>query len=174
MEMIEGLVHALREGDDWAKAAAARTLGDRAFYDVNDRVAIGEAGGIPRLVELLRDGSADAKLWAVSALGNLRRNNNANTVAIAAAAGLEALVQLARRGSVSVENRWLERATWKFRASTTHACARSFSFARLTRQRAHLERRAQAAHRCACVRMPGVDDGGVSGLPPPGVSCGPR
>ena len=105
MAEIEGLVRALREGDDAAKTAAARELGDLAFHDAANRVLIAEAGGIPPLVQLVHDGSADAKWSAAWALRNLADNNDANAVAIAAAVGLDALVELARRGSVTVDNR---------------------------------------------------------------------
>ena len=103
--MIVDHVHALREGDDAAKMAAARALGNLACLNAADRVLIAEAGAVPLLVELLRDGSAEAKEEAVLALRNLADNNDANAVAIAAAFGLEAFVQLARRGRVTVDNR---------------------------------------------------------------------
>ena len=105
MAEIEGLVRALREGDDDAKtAAAARLLREFACYSSTNRVLIAEAGGIPPLVELLRDGSADAKRQATRALRWIARNNDANAVAIAVLIGLEALVELARRGSVTVND----------------------------------------------------------------------
>ena len=99
MGEIEGLVRALREGGDAAKADAAWELGGKPY---NQLCLIAEAGGIAPLVQLLRDGSADA--WAESALWVLSRNNDANAVAIAAV-GFEALVELARRGRVTVNNR---------------------------------------------------------------------
>ena len=99
MAEIEGLVRALREGGDAAKADAAWELGGKPY---NQLCLIAEAGGIAPLVQLLRDGSADA--WAESALWVLSRNNDANAVAIAAV-GFEALVELARRGRVTVNNR---------------------------------------------------------------------
>ena len=61
MAEIEGLVRVLREGEEWAKKAAARELHNRAYDDDDNKVLIAEAGGIPPLVQLLRDGSADAK-----------------------------------------------------------------------------------------------------------------
>ena len=104
MAEIEGLVRALREGDDAAKFAAAEALRYLAWLTSANKVAIAEAGGIPLLVELLRDRSADAKQQAVVALLSLARNNDANAVAIAAAVGLEALVELARGGRVTVDH----------------------------------------------------------------------
>ena len=62
MAEIEGLVRALREGDDAAKTAAAEALYRLAWDDDADRVLIAEAGGIASLVELLRSGSAQLKL----------------------------------------------------------------------------------------------------------------
>ena len=98
--LIEGLVRALREGDDAAKMAAAENL-----FKYNGAL-IGEAGGIPPLVELLRDGSEEAKVMAEWALHNLAHNNDANAVAVAVTVGsLEALVELTRRGRVTVDNR---------------------------------------------------------------------
>ena len=105
MAEIEGLVRALREGDDAAKAAAAGALCDFAYDDDANAVLIAEAGGIAPLVELLRDGGPDAKEWAAYALYNLAHDNDANAVAIAAAVGFDALVQLARGGRVTVDNR---------------------------------------------------------------------
>ena len=72
MAEIEGLVRALREGDDAAKASAARALGDLMCLYIsttatNNRVRIVEAGGIRPLVELLRDGLRETKVlneWA--------------------------------------------------------------------------------------------------------------
>ena len=109
MAEIEGLVRALREGDDAAKLAAARSLHPLVQRNASDRVLFAEAGGIPPIVELLRDGSADAKQQAANALWYLASTNDANAVEIAAAVGLEALVQLARRGRVTVENQWVVR-----------------------------------------------------------------
>ncbi|KAH8055040.1 hypothetical protein JL722_8462 [Aureococcus anophagefferens] len=86
MAEIEGLVRALREGDDAAKAAAARALFVRALCgEPANRVLIAEDGGIPPL-----------------ALYNIAEDNDANAVAIAVTVGLEALVELARRGRVTV------------------------------------------------------------------------
>ena len=107
MAEIEGLVRALREGDDAAKLAAARSLHPLVQRNASDRVLFAEAGGIPPLVELLRDGSADAKQQAANALWYLASTNDANAVEIAAAVGLEALVQLARDGRVTVGYRSL-------------------------------------------------------------------
>ena len=64
MAEIEGLVphqlvrviHALREGDDARKSAAARMLFRLSLNDDNQAV-IAEAGGVPPLVDLLRDES---------------------------------------------------------------------------------------------------------------------
>ena len=105
MAEIEGLVRALREGDDAAKTDAAWRLGDLVCHSTANKVAIAEAGGIPLLVDVVRNGSPDAKRLAAAALCNLARNNDANAVAIATAVGLEALVQLARRGRVNVDDR---------------------------------------------------------------------
>ena len=102
-EEIEGLVRALREGDDAAKTAAARTLGDLVGDNHANEVLIAEAGGIPPLVQLVRDGAR--KTVAANTLGILASNNDANAVAIAAAVGLKALVQLTRRGSVIANER---------------------------------------------------------------------
>ena len=109
MTEIEGLVRALREGDDAAKLAAARSLHPLVQRNASDRVLFAEAGGIPPIVELLRDGSADAKQQAANALWYLASTNDANAVEIAAAVGLEALVQLARRGRVTVDDELLLR-----------------------------------------------------------------
>ena len=98
MREIEGLVRALRVGDDAAKAAAARALKELARYNAN-RVLIAEAGGIPLLVQLLREGSADAKLQAAWALYNIAHDHDANRVLIAEAGGIPPLVHLMRDGS---------------------------------------------------------------------------
>ena len=103
MAEIEGLVRALRDGDDAAKTAAARALGDHARSAYDRIVLIAEAGGIPLLVELLRDGSARAKIDAAYALGHLARHA-ANRLLIAEAGGIPPLVELMRDGGVSV--RW--------------------------------------------------------------------
>ena len=108
MAEIEGLVRALRVGDDAAKAAAVRAVRDFPGYYYTNRVLIAEAGGIPPLVELLRDGSADAKAVAALALGNLARDNG-NKVLIAEAGGIAPLVQLLRDGSADA---WAESALW--------------------------------------------------------------
>ena len=50
MAEIEGLVRALREGDDAAKTAAANALGTLAYDDDANIVLIAEAGGIAPLV----------------------------------------------------------------------------------------------------------------------------
>ena len=99
MTEIEGLVRALREGDDEEKDAAADRLGDLAHYDAANRVLIVEAGAIPPLVELLRDGSADAKADAAWALRSLALNA-ANRVLIAEAGGIAPLVELLRDGDI--------------------------------------------------------------------------
>ena len=112
MEEIEGLVRALRVGDDAAKTAAAQALGNLP-RDEDDadrrRVAIVEAGGIAPLVDLLRDGSADAKEEAARALGNLAWDNAAIRVAIAEAGAIAPLVELLRDGSVEAKF-WVARA----------------------------------------------------------------
>ena len=105
MAEIEGLVRALREGDDAAKTAAANALVKLSMENAVIKDMIVKAGGIPALVELLRDGSVEAKQWAADALGNLARNNDANALAIALAVGLEAFVELAQRGRVTVDGR---------------------------------------------------------------------
>ena len=97
MAGIEGLVRALREGDDAAKTAAVRALRYPASW--SDKGAIAAAGGVPLLVELLRDGSADAKKSAVAALGNLTYSNAANKVLIACAGGIAPLVDFLRHSS---------------------------------------------------------------------------
>ncbi|KAH8067472.1 ubiquitin-protein transferase [Aureococcus anophagefferens] len=87
MAEIEGLVRALREGDDAAKTAAARALGNLIHNDTAYAwVAIPEAGGIPPLVDLLRDGSADAQFEAAGALCSLACYDE-NTQALIAEAG---------------------------------------------------------------------------------------
>jgi vacuolar protein 8 len=93
MAEIEGLVRALREGDDAAQTAAAGALCSLACNNATNKVLIAEAGCIAPLVELLRDGSAEAKRRATWALGVLARNNAANKVAIAAAGGIAILVE---------------------------------------------------------------------------------
>ena len=113
MAEIEGLVRALREGDDAAKAEAARVLGHLAYYDAAnqigdaaDQVLIAEAGGVPLLVELLRDGSAPVNLVnlrAAGALCNLARNNDVK-VQIAEAGGIAPLGDLLREGTRSARD----------------------------------------------------------------------
>ena len=98
MAEIEGLVRALREGDDAAKTAAANALGTLAYDDDANIVLIAEAGGIAPLVELVHDGSAEAKVQAAQALRNLAFND-ANKVLIAEAGGIPPLVKLLRDGS---------------------------------------------------------------------------
>ncbi|KAH8096123.1 ubiquitin-protein transferase [Aureococcus anophagefferens] len=101
MAEIDGLVRALREGDDAAKTAAAGALGHLAWiYDAN-RAAIAAAGGIAPLVELLRDGSAEDKACAAWALRNLACDNAANKVLIVEAGGIAPLVELLRHGSMA-------------------------------------------------------------------------
>ena len=91
MAAFEGLVQALREGDDAAKTAAVRALGR---LDWSELGLMAEAGGIAPLVQLLRVGSAEAKYWAAAALCALAYNNDDNRVAIAAAGGIAPLVEL--------------------------------------------------------------------------------
>ena len=95
---IEGLVRALREGDDGAQVAAARALGHLASNCYDKQVLISCAGGIAPLVQLLGVGSAEAKEHAAWALGHLAWND-ANRVLIAEAGGIPLLVQLLRDGS---------------------------------------------------------------------------
>ena len=104
MAEIEGLVRALREGDDAAKLAAARSLHPLVQRNASDRVLFAEAGGIPPIVELLRDGSADAKQQAARAIGHLAFGNAAaNKVAIAEHGGIPPLVELLRDGSADAK-----------------------------------------------------------------------
>ncbi|KAH8053790.1 hypothetical protein JL722_9269 [Aureococcus anophagefferens] len=107
MAEIEGLVRALREGDDAAKLAAARRLRKTSHNSDANRVLIAEAGGIPPLLELLRDGSAEAKKAAMGALESLACND-ANKVAIAETGGIAPLVELLRDGSAEAK----EEAAW--------------------------------------------------------------
>ena len=100
MAEVEGLVRALREGDDVAKAAAAWALGDLA-YDEDDQVVIAAAGGIPPLVDLLRDGSAEVQNQAAWALKSFTFTSDAANL-VAAAGGIPPLVELLRD----------EHATW--------------------------------------------------------------
>ena len=91
-ERIAWCVHALREGDDAAKTAAAQGLSDRAALFEN-RLLIAEVGGIPPLVELLSAGSAEAKEHVARALGNLALHP-ANRILISAAGATAPLVEL--------------------------------------------------------------------------------
>ncbi|KAH8086165.1 ubiquitin-protein transferase [Aureococcus anophagefferens] len=99
MAEIEGLVRALRWGDDAAKVAAARTLRELACNRPANTVLIAKAGGIPPLVQLVHDGSAEARWTAAWALGYLACYNAANKVLIAEAGGIASLVELLRDGS---------------------------------------------------------------------------
>ena len=103
--MIVDHVHALREGDDAAKMAAARALGNLASLNAADRVLIAEAGAVPLLVELLRDGSAEAKLTVARALHFLTFPHYAagNRVLIAEAHGIPPLVALLRDGNADAK-----------------------------------------------------------------------
>mgnify|MGYP001980322587 CR=1 FL=1 len=103
MAEIEGLVRALREGDNAAKIAAAQELCTHAQYLVyypHARVLIAEAGGIAPLVDLLRDKSATAKHFAVRTLDFLVRHT-AKGLLIAEAGGIPPLVDLQRHGWVT-------------------------------------------------------------------------
>ena len=122
MAEIEGLVRALREGDDAAKLAAARSLHPLVQRNASDRVLFAEAGGIPPIVELLRDGSADAKQQAARAIGHLAFGNAAaNKVAIAEHGGIPPLVELLRDGSADAKQH-AANALW-YLASTNDANA---------------------------------------------------
>ena len=110
---IEGLVRALREGDDAAKMTAARELSNLAY--ANSARAIAEAGGVPLLVDLLRDGSADTKWPAAWTLLSLAYTNAANRLLIAEAGGIPPLVELMRDGGAVAKNAaaWaLESLAW--------------------------------------------------------------
>ena len=115
MAGIEGLVRALREGDDAAKTAAARALCNLA-YDVDgnhlptpwDKRTVLII--IPPLVELLR-GSADAIRWATWALIYLAEDDAANQVLIAEAGGIPPLVHLLRHGTAEAK----AHAVWTLR-----------------------------------------------------------
>ena len=100
MAEIEGLVRALREGDDAAKIAAAQELCTHAEVYPNRRVMIVEACAIAPLVDLLRDKSATAKHFAVRTLDFLVRHTD-NQVLIAEAGGIPPLVDLQRHGWVT-------------------------------------------------------------------------
>ena len=103
MAEIEGLVRALREGDDAAKFAAARSLHPLVQRNAANRVLFAEAGGIPPLLELLRDGSAGAKPWAAAALSDIAYKSADNRVLIAEAGGIPLLVELLRDGSADAK-----------------------------------------------------------------------
>ena len=110
MAEIEGLVRALREGDDAAKATAARKLGNLAACNDANEVLIAEAGGIPPLVDLLRNGSAAAKARAVWALENVACND-ANRVLIAEAGGIPPLIKFLHDGRTDAK-KWAAWALW--------------------------------------------------------------
>jgi vacuolar protein 8 len=108
MADIDGLVSVLSEGDDVAKAAAARALFNLVLRGrlsgstrtkASEKAAIAEAGGIPLLVELVRDGSADAKCHAARVLGHIALDNDANRILVAEAGAIPPLVELLRDGS---------------------------------------------------------------------------
>jgi len=107
MAEIEGLVRALGEDDDAAKAAAAHALGTLLGWHVDEddanRALIVRAGGIPPLVELLRDGSAKGKAEAAKILAYLAVRN-ANVVAIAEIGGVPPLVDLLRDGTAAAKH----------------------------------------------------------------------
>ena len=117
---IEGLVRALREGDDAAKTEAADALWNLVYDDDDNKVLIAEAGGIPLLVELLRDGSAKAKFEAAAALCELAWDDD-NPVLIAEAGGIPPLVELLRDGSADAKQQ-AANALW-YLASTNDANA---------------------------------------------------
>jgi len=96
MAEIEGLVRALREGDDAAKTAAARALGRLACNNFDQIGLVAEAGGIAPLAQLLRGGSAGGKRGALWALRWLACRDD---VPIAEAGGIPLLVELLRDGS---------------------------------------------------------------------------
>ncbi|KAH8091269.1 hypothetical protein JL720_6160 [Aureococcus anophagefferens] len=120
-DRIPGLVRALHEGDDDAKARVARVLGNLASSNPGNRVAIAAAGavaplvalknkvaiaaagGIPPLVALVAAGSELAKSHAAGALASLAFNNPSNKVAIAAADGISPLVALVETGIESAK-----------------------------------------------------------------------
>ena len=98
MAELKGLVRALCEGDDPAKAAAARALGNFAYNNSANKAAIAKARGIPPLVDLLRDGSAKAKEDAARTLSSLACSI-ANGVLIVADGAIPPLIDLLRDGS---------------------------------------------------------------------------
>jgi vacuolar protein 8 len=104
MAEIDGLVSVLTDGDDVAKAAAARALFNLVMrgslsWSTRAKAAIAEAGGIPLLVELVRDGSADAKWHAARVLGHFPLGNDANGILVAEAGAIPPLVELLRDGN---------------------------------------------------------------------------
>ena len=110
MAEIEGLVRALREGDDAAKTEAARALGGLAGANRDNRVRIAEAGSIAPLVQLLRDGDAAAKAraaWTLSRLAYYHETADIK-VLVAEAGGVPLLVELLRDGSADAK----EAAAW--------------------------------------------------------------
>ena len=96
MDSIEWRVHDLRVGDDASKSTAAAALGNLAYMNPGNKVAIAEAGGVPLLVQLLRNGTVKAKVNAARTLGNLAMHNDVNAVTIGEAGGIPPLVELAR------------------------------------------------------------------------------
>ena len=102
--IIEGLVRAVREGDDAAQKAAAQALCAFAWPSHAHKVLIAEAGAVPPLVQLLRAGSAAAKREAAATLGALARNDD-NLVLIAEAGGIPPLVDLLRNSNPAAN--WL-------------------------------------------------------------------
>ena len=107
MAEIVGLVRALRDGDDAAKATAAGALNDLAWENRANKALIAEAGGIPPLVDLLRDGSPEAKLRAAAALANLTLTwtETTNRRLVGAAGATSPLIDLLRDGSAEAK-RW--------------------------------------------------------------------
>ena len=101
---IEGLVRALRDGDDAAKMSAAQALMCRVVHNYANGDLLVQAGGIPVLVELLRDGSAAVKTWAARALSVLSVGSS-TWVLIAEAGAIAPLVQLLRDGSTEAKER---------------------------------------------------------------------
>ena len=102
MAELKGLVRALCEGDDPAKAAAARALGNFAYNNSANKAAIAKARGIPPLVDLLRDGSAKAKEDAARTLSSLACSI-ANGVLIVADGAISPLIDLLRDGSADAK-----------------------------------------------------------------------
>ena len=104
MAELKGLVRALCEGDDPAKAAAARALGNFAYNNSANKAAIAKARGIPPLVDLLRDGSAKAKEDAARTLSSLACSI-ANGVLIVADGAIPPLIDLLRDGGANAKVR---------------------------------------------------------------------